>query len=234
MKLTNSQSYITPGGAESSQTVNERLRLGRTRDDKISLCEVVRQLEARGHSLESCMLLYFSKSQSIYVYCGCKSTIDNSCMIPLGDLPGELQLKYRKVRQIPISAPTPKVLVSSQPTPATNSSSRPKGKRTKERKIGEIIDKVAEWRKLYSGVKQSDGTIKKYSLEDAADMVGIAKKTLDDYLLQIRAGKKYGFDFNIHREAKVGMLRSFVKDKKEQDKGNAGASKPESGDDTDN
>jgi hypothetical protein len=34
--------------------------------------------------------------------------------------------------------------------------------------------------------------------------VGIAKKTLDDYLLQIRNGKKYGFNFNEKVNAKIG------------------------------
>jgi len=39
---------------------------------------------------------------------------------------------------------------------------------------------------------------------------------LDDYLLQLRFGKKFGFDFEKHRESKVGVLRSFVKDEKDK------------------
>lgn len=56
------------------------------------------------------------------------------------------------------------------------------------------------------------------SLEDAAKKVGISKKSLDDYLLQLRYGKKYGFDFNEHKEAKIGILRAFVKKKKQEEK----------------
>lgn len=41
-------------------------------------------------------------------------------------------------------------------------------------------------------------------LDIAAQDVGIAKKTLDDYLLQIRNGKKYGFDFNNKSSHKIG------------------------------
>jgi hypothetical protein len=41
---------------------------------------------------------------------------------------------------------------------------------------------------------------------------------LDDYLLQLRYGKKYGFDFNEHKEAKIGVLRAFVKKKKQDEK----------------
>ena len=40
-----------------------------------------------------------------------------------------------------------------------------------------------------------DGNMLRYSLEDAAQKVGVAKKSLDDYLLQLRFGKKFGFDF---------------------------------------
>jgi hypothetical protein len=41
-------------------------------------------------------------------------------------------------------------------------------------------------------------------LEGSAQHVGVAKKTLDDYLLQIRNGKKYGFNFNEKSNAKIG------------------------------
>ena len=51
-------------------------------------------------------------------------------------------------------------------------------------------------------------------LNEAADKVKIAKKTLDDYLLQVRCGKKYGFDFNKYKNERIGKLRSYVKDKK--------------------
>jgi hypothetical protein len=51
-------------------------------------------------------------------------------------------------------------------------------------------------------------------LEDAANKVGVSKKSLDDYLLQLRFGKKYGFDFQKHRHEKVGVLRSYVKESK--------------------
>lgn len=51
-------------------------------------------------------------------------------------------------------------------------------------------------------------------LNEAADKVKIAKKTLDDYLLQVRCGKRYGFDFNKNRNDRIGKLRSYVKDMK--------------------
>ena len=57
-------------------------------------------------------------------------------------------------------------------------------RRTKERKIGEVILAVKKWRELYTvGEKQIDGSFKQQSLEDAATKVGISKKSLDDYFL---------------------------------------------------
>ena len=83
-------------------------------------------------------------------------------------------------------------------------------KRTKERLIYEIIEKLKLWRKLYNGV-QRDGTLVRFSLEDGARKVGVSKRSLDDYILHIRYGKKYGFDFQKHRNDKVGVLRSYVR-----------------------
>jgi response regulator of citrate/malate metabolism len=61
-----------------------------------------------------------------------------------------------------------------------------KSKRSKERKINFIIEKVLLWRKLYNGFEDEKGNITKLTLEEAADKVGISKKSLDDYLIQIR------------------------------------------------
>ena len=93
--------------------------------------------------------------------------------------------------------------------------SKGKVKRTKERKIGEIMEKVLEWRRLYNGYEdKKTGKMVKVSLDVAASMVGMSKKSLDDYLLQIRFGKTYGFDFISNANERVGVLRAFVKKSK--------------------
>ncbi len=73
-----------------------------------------------------------------------------------------------------------------------------KRKRPKERVISEILDMVFEWRRYYTGFIDKDGKLLKVSLDQAAHQVGISKKSLDDYLLQIRFGAKFGFDFKKH------------------------------------
>jgi len=39
----------------------------------------------------------------------------------------------------------------------------------------------------------------------------VSKKSLDDYLSQLRQGRQYGFDFNCNKNEKVGILRQYVK-----------------------
>ena len=86
--------------------------------------------------------------------------------------------------------------------------------RVKERKLSVIIAKVKKWRDLYYGYSSQEGSKTRFSLEDAAKMVNLPKKTLDDYLQQLKIGKKYGFDFNKYKDHKIGVLREFVKEQK--------------------
>lgn len=86
---------------------------------------------------------------------------------------------------------------------------KPKTRRIKERRIGHIIEKVIEWRNYYTGESGVRGA--KFSLEEAAHYVKISKKSLDDYLFQIRYGHQHHFNFNEHYNDKVGVLRDFVR-----------------------
>ena len=71
------------------------------------------------------------------------------------------------------------------------------------------------WRKLYNGVIR-EGNLVRYSLEDAASKVGVSKKSLDDYLSQLRSGRQCGYNFNEFKNQKVGHLRRFVKEHLDQ------------------
>ena len=87
-----------------------------------------------------------------------------------------------------------------------------------------MIDAVQKWRKLYNGIETEDGTVIKKSLDEAARIVGISKKSLDDYFMQLKKAKDYGFDFYQNRDAKIGVLRNFVKSK-QKDHSNSGSMK---------
>ena len=42
--------------------------------------------------------------------------------------------------------------------------------------------------------------------------MGVSKKSLDDYLSQLRSGRQCGYNFNANKFEKVGHLRRFVKE----------------------
>ena len=57
----------------------------------------------------------------------------------------------------------------------------------------------------------------KYSLDKATEKVGVSKKSLDDYLLQINLWRKYGYYFDVNKYKKIWVLRNFVKQKEDQE-----------------
>jgi len=92
-------------------------------------------------------------------------------------------------------------------------------KGTKERKIGEIVKKVYEWRRLYNGFT-IDGSKKRKSLSlfESAAVVQVNKKSLDDYMLQIKQGFTNNFPWNKMYNEKVGKLREWNKKAKKMAK----------------
>ena len=95
----------------------------------------------------------------------------------------------------------------------------------RERKIGYIIEKVYAWRKLYNGYKDEKNNYIKYDLEKSSQKINVSKKSLDDYLLQIRLGRKYQFDFDSNKYKKIGILRDYVKEKKDKEGNNGNKGK---------
>ena len=75
----------------------------------------------------------------------------------------------------------------------SESRSEKKDSRSKERPIIQVIELVKKWRDLHMhGYK----TLKRrLNLQDAANIVGISKKSLDDYYCQLRLGQLYNFNF---------------------------------------
>jgi hypothetical protein len=60
-------------------------------------------------------------------------------------------------------------------------------RRSKERYISEVIECVSRWRSLFEkGHPDEGGNIVKLSLQQAADIVNIPKKTLEDYYSILR------------------------------------------------
>lgn len=118
------------------------------------------------------------------------STKYQSFSCKTGLIPAKVTIKIRQTVATQVGTtevPMELEAVKSDSSQPANNASGSKQKRTKERKIGQVIDKVLTWRKLYTGYNDpATGQLVKMSLEEAANKVGISKKSLDDYLLQIR------------------------------------------------
>lgn len=82
--------------------------------------------------------------------------------------------------------------------------------RIKEKPIGYAIYKVCLWKKIYAE--------NHITLNDAAKIVEVPKKTLDDYENQIFIGKKHNFDFNENINKKMGFLKDFNKQAEKKEK----------------
>lgn len=80
------------------------------------------------------------------------------------------------------------------------------------------------WRNLHdTGVQMEDGKMVTLSLEQAADVVGVSKKSLDDYYSQLRKARVFGFNFSEHKQSMFGIVRKFVKSEEDKQKAEAKA-----------
>jgi len=198
------------------------MRVTLRNNNDIDLADLIRNLKIKGFPVDKTMIAYYSYVFDMYVYCG-SEPLPNRTYIPgrevarTTDNKNQLTIRLRQspqsINMIPENLIDIETNVKMEPQETiTQHGIQAKQKRTKERKIGEILNKVCLWRKLYNGYTDpASGETIKMSLEEAAGRVAISKKSLDDYLLQIRFGKKYGFNFNDHANDRVGVLRAYVK-----------------------
>ncbi|CAG9311095.1 unnamed protein product [Blepharisma stoltei] len=178
----------------------------------ILLYPIISYLKSLGYDLDHSMLWYHSPSSDSKIYCG-NDPLPLFSSIPLYELENNtITITSRQaIRNVFGTISTvgcqsnPKLKPQKEAITKINAA-----RRTKERKIGFIIEKVSSWRKLYQGNLEDEVSVK-LDLDEAAGQVGVSKKSLDDYLLQIRFGRKFGFNFQEHKDDKVGVLRAFVK-----------------------
>jgi hypothetical protein len=155
------------------------------------------------------------ETDGVYIYCGDTTKLKEAQKIPWGVVNNQQIQKILKNKRSFVE----KLLEEQRKNTDKETLGDGKGaKTTKEKRIGEVVEKVALWRRFYTGFYDYRANFIQKSLEQAENEVVIAKKTLDDYLLQIRCGKKYGYNLNINVDGKIGELRAFVWDAKKSDK----------------
>jgi hypothetical protein len=158
-----------------------------------------------------------SSGKDSHISRGCKPESPEGGLTPTKEPCIQAQLPMLSVRNPTSSRARLDAGSDLSMTPETpHEDRRSPSSRTKERKIGFVIEKVSRWRSLYNGTSTGRGETLRMTLEEAAFQVGIPKKSLDDYMLQLRFGKKFGFEFSEHVNEKFGLLRAYVKRCKKQ------------------
>lgn len=79
--------------------------------------------------------------------------------------------------------------------------------RSRELSVSTVINKVCEWRRLNKNCYDSDFNNYGLTLHQAAEVVGLPKKSLDDYLSQLRQAREFGYNFNEYCNHKIGHMR---------------------------
>ena len=193
--------------------------LVRLPEAELQLACIVRELKARKYPVTGKRVDYWSSLFDCFVFCGV-DPLPDSVVLPPTEAEPRLKLKFSESEWSDgnyIPTDYIKEAQSYQRYHRKDSSQPSTGKKKKERIIGQVIERVTKWRGIqqeYKSRRQEEPNSheERQTLEDAAKAVGIAKKSLDDYLLMIRFGRRYGFDFQAHQDEKVGVLRRYVKD----------------------
>ena len=202
---------------------------------KIRLHDLCNSLKILGYPMGGSMINIYLNEASDYVFYGPEPIDHNICInsseLGKGNLIKIKIINYLDKKMLNVNNKTDEIkeLDENDEESELNESNKGNGSentvqnffeseaRRRERRIGYIIEKVHAWRKLYNGFYNENGEHTRYSLDTAAELLGISKKSLDDYLLQIRLGRKFGFDFNKYRNERVGNLREFVKKHRNKD-----------------
>lgn len=81
---------------------------------------------------------------------------------------------------------------------------KPKRRKT----IKEMLQVVEQWRKLSS----------KLTMEQAADLLGLKRRTLEFYIHCAKLGEKHGYEFHLNLEKKICEVDKFLKEKSQSKK----------------
>ena len=177
------------------------------------MASVISSLKQLGYEFENCVI-YYINSDDYYVNCW-YDPIPMSYTIPSTSIINSNKTDRIRlfIKKIPIENDD-----SSDATlSASGNQKECKSKRSKERTIKEVKYKVDQWKELCKKLKEDQPSCKKIS-EKASAIVGIPKKSLDDYMHQIKLGESYDFDFDKHGNDKIGLLRQFNKKESNQRK----------------
>jgi len=204
-------------------------------DGGINLLSLINRLKEDGFPIANSMIYYYSPSSDIYYYCG-KDPNPSCTSVPHEAIAQEGTQRFVTLRiradknTVPLTnrqlynyvyeadskteakSESDKYSLEEEGTGLSKFQKKP---RHKERYLGEVLDLVLKWRKLYEGsVDPTTGKFIKLNLNQAAGQLDVSRKSLDDYLLVIKQAKALGFDFQANKFERFGVVRNFVKNHK--------------------
>eukprot|EP00826_Nyctotherus_ovalis_P051680 TRINITY_DN6469_c0_g3_i1.p1 TRINITY_DN6469_c0_g3~~TRINITY_DN6469_c0_g3_i1.p1 ORF type:complete len:243 (-),score=51.09 TRINITY_DN6469_c0_g3_i1:497-1225(-) len=179
----------------------------------IPLNDLMKELsKASSLNFSGCQILYKFSESPDYVLAGIYPFTKSSECVQIKSLTDTIQIKHRMV-------------IESKKVGMLKEEKKVKIRRGNERGIGEVVDALSRWKQLYTeGKIGKDGIREKYSRHDAAKVLKMPKKTLDDYAAQVKLAKSNNFDFQLHCKEKFGILRKFNRQKSISRHGNANCS----------
>ena len=151
-------------------------------------------------------ILYKLPNSQLYMLAGVFPFEENTDYIPVENVSETIFLKYRTT-------------FKSTKETDIHEEAKVKTRRGNERLIGNVLDALTQFKELSKiGIMDPIRGLIKYKRHEAAQILNIPKKTLDDYLAQVKLAHSFGFDFQSHCEEKFGVLRKFnrkmIKDKR--------------------
>jgi len=191
-----------------------------TKDCDLLVQSVLTSLKRRGYNTEGVRIQFYSDAFECFVNCGYEP-VPQSCLVKQADLLNNLLHLEVEIEALDHEASNTsfKSTISSAITNPESKMVEQKSEKSpeglKDNTIGSVVEIVKKWRELYGGYIIPEGRKIKYTLDKAAEILGIQKKTLDDYLQQIKKAATYGFDFEQHKDKQIGYLRNFVKSKEQ-------------------
>jgi len=175
------------------------IEIPKLKDGESQLSIIINALKEKGYS--------FDNSQAVF-----QSATVQPGLITEHNIPQRITIDIYPKDALPLLTSTVSTAATEEATPKQKKART----RSKEGKIGEIIEKVVIWRSLYNGEAPPPYN-QKYSLEEAAAMVKMSRKSLDDYLLQLRYGKKFQYNFDANKDKGFGELRKYIKEKQKEE-----------------
>ena len=164
----------------------------------VILSDILTQLESKGYIIHDCNVFVYSSIFKDYFYC--EKTPDRIIIPQEGIINNTVHLKIEQNFNEQVDSKKEKT--NKRKRKIESKKTMKIREKEPEALISYAVKKLSQARRFRTGFIDENGNWVKYSPEEAASMVNVKKKTLDDYEQQIKKGYYLGFDFNANPDRK--------------------------------